>query len=324
MTGRAWLLRCYPSAWRERYGDDLNAYLDDTYAGRLPLRAAVSLVVGGLRERVRVSTLTHATLPAGARVRAGVLMVLAGWAAFVAAGLSLAKISEHFDTSLPPGAHATADLAYVAVQDVATLSGLAAIVGLMLAVPALLRILSGGGWRLIRRHVARATVATALTAGVTIAVAGWAHHLTAGQRNGGDASYSALFLLWAGLVALTITLWTVTTVVTGRRLAMSRSLLLAEGALATVVTTGMLVILAAASLWWAAVASSAPSFFGGDTVGLGPGRNPQLVGTFTLMVAALALATVGVVRIVRAAPAVAAGGSAVVSPDQRGETAPRA
>lgn len=304
MTVRTWLLRCYPPEWRKRYGDDLTAYLDDTYAGRMPVGAAVSLIVGGIRERTRAATLGDATTTAGVRVRAGVLMVLAGWAAFALAGSGFAKVSEHFDSSLPTGAHGTADVAYAAVQVVATLTSLAVIAGFLLAVPALLRFLSSGGWPLIRRHVARAAVATAVTAGMTIAVVGWAHHLTAAQRNGGDASYSALFLVWGGLVSVTTTMWTVAIVVTARRLAMSRALLLAEAALASVVTTGMLVIVVAAAVWWAAVASSAPSFFGGAPVGLGSGWNPQLAGTFTLMAAALVWAAVGVARIARSAHAV--------------------
>ena len=303
MTGRSRLLRWYPSSWRDRYGDDLVAYLDDTYPGRLPLRAATSLVVGGLRERVHCASVDRAALSAGARVRAGVLTVLAAWAAFVLAGSSFAKISEHFDTSLPQGAHATADIAYTTVQLVATASGLIAVAGLILAVPSFLRFLSSGGWRLIRRHVARAAAASLLTAGVTVAAAGWAHHLTQAQRNGGNASYSALFLVWAGMVAVTITLWTVAAVTTARRLTISRNLLLAEGALATVLTTGMLIMLVAAAVWWAAMATSAPSFFGGDTLGLGAGWNPQLVGTLTLMLAALASAVIGVARIARSVAA---------------------
>lgn len=309
MTGRSRLLRCYPPAWRERYGDDLAAYLDDRYAGRLPVRAAASVVIGGLRERVQAASPNSAAIPAGARVRAGVLMVLAGWAAFVVAGSSFAKISEHFDTSLSGRARAVPDFSYALVQVVATLSGLAVVAGLGLAVPTFVRFLSAGGWSAIRHHVARAAVATALTAGVTGSIVAWAHQLTAANRNGGNAAYDALLVAWAVLVALTITLWTVATIATGRRLALSRTLLLAEGALATAVATGMLVMLVAAVVWSAALASSAPSFFGGGEADIRSGWNPQVVGTLALMVAALASATVGVIHIARSAPAVIAGRS---------------
>ena len=299
MTGRARLLRCYPPAWRERYGDDLAAYLDDTYAGRLPLRAASSLVAGGVREWVRFIRASFAALPAAGRVRAGALIVLAGWAAFVVAGSGFAKISEHFDSSLSARSRIVPDIAYAVVQDVATVSGLIVVIGLVLAVPALLRLLSSGGWPVIRRHVMRAAVASAVTAGTTIAVAAWAHQLSAAQRNGGNAGYAALFLAWAGLVAVTVALWTVAVIGTARRLTLPRPVLIAEGALATALTLGMLIMLVAAAVWWAAMASAAPSFFGGAP-GIGAAWTPQLLATATLMVAGLASAAVGVVRIAQA------------------------
>ena len=303
MTGRAQLLRCYPPVWRERYGDDLAVYLDDTYAGRLPLRAAASLVTGGIREWVRFARASQAALPAAGRVRAGVLMVFAGWAAFVVAGSGFAKVSEHFDSSLSPGTHTVPDVAYTVVQAVATVSGVLVALGLVLAIPALLRFVSSGGWPLIRSHAKRATVATLLTAATTIAVGTWAHQLTGTQRNGGNTGYAALFLAWAGLVALTVALWTVAAIATARRLTLPRQVLLAVGALATAVTVGMLIMVLAATVWWAAIASSTPSFFGGAP-GFATAWTPPLVGSVALMVAALAAGTVGVARIARAVRAV--------------------
>jgi hypothetical protein len=302
MTRRSLLIRCYPPAWRERYGDDLAAYLDDAYAGRLPPRAVASLVVGGLREWVRRARADSVTLAAGARVRAGALMVLAGWSAFVVAGSSFAKLSEHFDAALGPRSHTVADIAYTAVQVLATLSGLAVISGMALAVPALLRFVSSGGWTVVRRLVLRALGVTALTAAATVAVAVWAHSLSDAQRNGGNVGYATLFIAWAALVALLVTLWTVAAVTTARRLVLSRPVLLAEGVLAVVVTIGMLLMLTAAAVWWAAVASAAPWFFGG-AVRLASAWTPQLLGTLALMVAALASGLVGVLRIARAVPA---------------------
>jgi hypothetical protein len=302
MTGRAQLLRCYPQAWRDRYGDDLAAYLDDAYAGRLPLSAVASLIAGAVREWAHVARASQAALSPAARIRAGLLTVLAGWAAFVVAGAGFAKITEHFDSSLSPGAHTVPDVAYTVVQVVATVSGLAAVAGLLLAAPAVVRFLSGGGWQVIRRHVLRAVVGACVTAGATVATAAWAHELTSAQRNGGNAGYVALFVVWAALVAATVALWTVAAVAAGRRLTLPRTVLLAEGALASAVTVGMLVMLVAAAVWWAAVASSAPSFFGGAPY-VAAAWTPQLVGTAVLMLTALAVGAVGVVRIVRALPA---------------------
>ena len=299
MTGRARLLRCYPPAWRERYGNDLAACLDDMYAGRLPVRAAASLAVGGMREWVRSARSNGADLPAAGRVRSGVVTVLSAWAAFVIAGSGFAKISEHFDGWLTDRNRTVPDVAHAVVQDVATVSGVMVLIGLALAVPALLQLLSSGGWATIRRHVTRAAASTAATAAMTVAVGVWAHHLSDPQRNGSNAGYAALFFVWASVVVMTVALWTVATVATARRLALPRRILLAEGALATVVTIGMLVMVLAAAAWWVAMASSAPSFFGGAP-GLGRAWTPQLVGMATLMLAALTVGAVGVTRIARA------------------------
>ena len=299
MKGRARLLRCYPPVWRERYGDDLATYLDDMYAGRLPVRAAASLIAGGLRERVHLARTDRTDRSAAHRVRAGVLAVLAAWAAFVVAGSGFAKISEHFDSALPPGTHRVPDVAYAVVQGMATVSGLTVVGGLALAVPALLRFISSGGWPAIRRHVVRAATATAVTACVTVAVAAWAHQLSTVQRNGGNAGYAALFLVWAGMVAVTLALWTVAVIVTAQRVALPRRVLLAEAALAIAVTIGMLTMLVAAATWWAAMASSAPWFFGGAP-GFTSAWSPPLVATLGLMVAALAAGGFGVIRIARA------------------------
>ena len=301
MSGRWWLVRCYPPGWRERYGDDLATYLDDTYPGRLPLRAAASLLTGGLRERLRGSRMLGTAPPTGDRVRGGVLVVLAAWAVFVVAGASFAKLSEHFDTPLSDRTRTIPDLAYTALQGIATLSGLAVVAGIAMATPALVRFVSRGGWAQVRRHVLRAAVVTAPTAASTVAVVLWAHQLTAAQRNGGSPGYGAAFLAWAALAVVTVGLWTVAAVSTARRLTLSRPVLLVEGALAVTATAGMLLMVAAASAWWAAMASSAPSFLSGGAPGPTSPWNPQLVATLALMLTALAVASTGAVRIIRAA-----------------------
>lgn len=48
------LLRCYPPAWRDRYGDELLALLADT---SLTPRIAVDVAAGGFRQRARVARL---------------------------------------------------------------------------------------------------------------------------------------------------------------------------------------------------------------------------------------------------------------------------
>jgi hypothetical protein len=228
-------------------------------------------------------------------------VVLGSWTAFVIAGSSFAKLSEHFDSALPNGIVAphAAELASTAVQTVAEVAALMVIAGAALALPAFVRSLRSGGWSHCRRRTYRAAVCTVLAAGVTAPLLIWAHHLNHYQRNGGVPVYSLLFLAWAALVAVALILWTVVAVTAAKQVALSRSLILGEAGLAVAVTAAMLVILAATALWLAAMAINAPSFLSGDR---SLPLNTRLVATIALMTLAAATATAGSIRIVRLWP----------------------
>ena len=163
-------LRWYPPSWRARYGDELVALLDEEYGGTVPGKVRLSLVTGGLRQRARQSGLVGDTAPATDGMRAGALVVLAAWTAFVIAGASFAKFSEHFDEALPhrSGAHRVPDLAFTLLQTVAGVASLMVVAGAVLALPAFVRFLRAGGWASVRRHFMRALVCTALVGVITV------------------------------------------------------------------------------------------------------------------------------------------------------------
>ena len=181
------LLRWYPRAWRARYGEDLIALLDDEYGGHPPALVRLGLVTGGLRERARQAAITGDSAPPVDGVRAGALMVLAAWSAFVVAGASFAKFSEHFDEALPHtmGAHHIPDLAFTVLQTVAGVVSVLVVAGALLAAPDFVRFLQAGGWSSVRGHFLRALACTGVTIASTVPLVVWAHHLTAHQRNGG-------------------------------------------------------------------------------------------------------------------------------------------
>jgi hypothetical protein len=304
------LLRWYPSTWRDRYEGEIVVFMKDAYGDRPPpRRERLSLAVGGLRERAEQSGLTGDSAPVADRVRSGALLVAAAWAAFVLAGASFAKLSEHFDNALPGGlynptppgsAHHVPDLAYTLVQTVASVAAIAFVVGIALGVPAFVRFLRAGGWASLRLHVLRAVAASELTIATFVPLLIWAHNLTGQQRNGGMPQYGALVLGWAALMAVSLGLWTVAFVAVARRIEISRRLLVAESALAVALTAAMLVMLAAIAVWWASMAGTAPRF-----LAAGPGSapvNPQLAATVALMVLSGALAVSGTVRIARSLP----------------------
>lgn len=293
------LLRWYPAAWRQRYGEDLIAYLHDSYGDqRLPARARLSLFTGGLVERVRLSGLGGDSAPPVDRVRAGALVVLCSWAAFVIAGSNFAKLSEHFDQALPTGraAHHLSDVTYETIQIGAVVAGLAVIVGALLALPGLTRFLRAGGWSAIRWWATLAAGSTVEAVATFIPLRAWAHHLSDTQRNGGSAGYETLFLVWASGSAIALILWTGAAVAAARRTALSRRLLRTEAVLAGVATLAMVAILAATGAWWAALAERAPLFLNSDP---SIPANGRLIASVVVMILGAVSAIAGTVRVVR-------------------------
>ncbi len=296
------LLRWYPPAWRERYGEEFLVFMQDSFGPDKPsLTARLSIVAGGIRERARRSGLSGDSGPPADRVRAGILLVLVSWTAMVVAGASFAKMSEHFDSAMPNGAsaHYLPDLSYTFIQVAAGVAGLIVIAAAGLALPTFVRYLRAGGWPSIRAHALRAAGCTLLTAGTTAPLLAWAHHLSAHQRNGGSIGYGILFLVWAALVVVTFVLWTVFAVVTARNVTLSRALLAAQASMAVVVALAVIGILAATGLWWALIAQRAPTFLSGDS---STPFTVRIGGTVAVMVLAAAAATAGAVRIARSLP----------------------
>jgi hypothetical protein len=296
------LLRWYPPAWRDRYGEEFIVFIQDSFGRQKPpLMARLSIVAGGIRERARRSGISGDSVPPADRVRAGVLTVLVSWTATVVAGASFAKMSEHFDTALPggAGAHHLPDLSYTVIQTLAAAAGLVVVAGAVLVLPALMRYLRSGGWPFIRPHALRTAGCTLATAGVTAPLMAWAHHLSIQQRNGGSTVYTVLFLMWAALVVATLVLWTVLAVVAAPRLTLSRSLLAIEARMAEAVALAVVAILAAMSIWWGLIAQRAPTFISGASASPLPAR---LVATVSLMALAGAVAITGAVRIAHSLP----------------------
>src|ERR1019366_7091323 len=89
------LLRWYPRAWRERYGDEFVALIEDTYPARkIPYGERARIARGGLSEHVHALSLGDVESSANDRVRTGSLLVLCAWALFVVAGAGFAKMTE--------------------------------------------------------------------------------------------------------------------------------------------------------------------------------------------------------------------------------------
>ena len=151
------LLRWYPRAWRERYGEEFLALVEDTLAGDRPgWRLRLAVAWSGLRER------GHAARLAGGRALPRLARGVAGDPGSVAivAGY-LAAILPHELGASParqPGVILETLTALIGV------AGLALLAGGLAAIPALVRLLRAGRRPKVRRRLIWAVGATVATA----------------------------------------------------------------------------------------------------------------------------------------------------------------
>ncbi len=185
------LLRWYPRAWRERYGEELLALIQDTVdEGRPTWRLRLGVIRGGLRERAR---------RAGLAGRAAVERVPSRWPMAVAAGWVIASAPWNLKASLPPSRAWQATAAQDALAGVIAFTGAAVLASGLVAVPAFVAFLRAGGWPKIRRRVAWAS-------GVTVAAGGGLAGLFLGQRSMSFAQVSQSWAFFIGVTATAVAL----------------------------------------------------------------------------------------------------------------------
>jgi hypothetical protein len=287
-------LRWYPAAWRDRYGDELQALMEDTYGAgrRVPWHDRLDIAGAGVDERVR----PFGGGEPGRRgaLRGGALLVLCGWAFFVVGGAAFAKVSEHWDQFTPFSVRHVPAIGYNATVGAAAVGLVVVGMGALLALPALVALLREGGWRQIRRPIVAALALVAVTVSysvVTLAVYGGQHVVTGPGRLVG--------VTWAALVTVSIVALTVAAIAVVRRLPLSDRVLVAEGWLALLLALAMVVVLAGTALWWAATATST-TFLSGSRSGLfsTPGALSMISATAT-MLAGLVVTAAGATSVFR-------------------------
>ena len=286
------LLRLYPREWRARYGPELEELISQTSDGRGPgLRASADLAANAVRERLQAAGLAG-DLPPGERVRGGSLLVLWAWVLFVLAGLSLQKLSEHWQTGVPSASRTLPSVAFDVLVVAAVLAGGLVLVAAAAALPSLVSFLRAGGWPQLRRPVLRSVGATALALAATVVLVGWAHGLDARQRNGHDLAYAAGFLATALAVAACLASWAGTAGAVLRRIDLPARRLRLDAWIATAVTVAMTLITAMTIVWWSSLPDRAP--VAGDVA--------PLAISVALMLASSSLGAVGAARALRASP----------------------
>lgn len=284
-------LALYPLAYRRRYGNEMQALIEDS--GASP-GSVVDLLRGAARAHLRPDPRVETELGPDDRVRLGLGSILLCWVVFAVAGLGLYKTTEGHSFAAAGDAHGVVGTAHLAIQILAAIATAAVVVGAAPLVLAALR------QRRDRGAVERATV-IAVGCVVVFGIAGAGLVVVANLRPAPSEALSAIsFAIWtvlalgcgigcalaarAGLFAITI----------------PRDMLRVTSACAIVVVLGMAGIALGTAVYLAALAHDAPGLAG---QGNGPlellSVGASLAIQLAVMVVVLVPAGIGAARVRR-------------------------
>jgi len=241
----AGLLRWYPRAWRERYGDEFLALVEDTLDGRRPgWRLRLGVIRAGLRERWRVLS-----GPTGKRV-------LRQWSMFVLGGGLLAGSID--DAGGHPNVAGTwqAVAALTVLAVLAGVTGAAIVAGGAVAWPSFVSFLQAGDWPAVRRRIIWAAVATVAAAGALAWLVVLQASMTPGQLSKSQA-YGNVLITSAPLFVIAIGLWAMAASAVAEHLDLAPRARAAETLLAAIISAGVLTM-APVQITWLGVITSSP------------------------------------------------------------------
>jgi hypothetical protein len=242
------LLRWYPRAWRERYGEELLVLIQDTLEeGRPTWRLRLGVIWGGLRERVH---------QAGQAVRAAIKRpsVLDLWAKTLAAGTIVAILPQNLSESPPPARGWQAVAAFDVMLAAVALTGVVVVASGLAALPALVRFLRAGGWPKIRRRVVWAAGASVAAGGALAGLVLGAGSRSSAQQNV-SVAYLAGFLATGLAISAAIGLWVIAAAAMARHLKLAPRLRTTQLMLVAVTPAAETVVLVTLNFWWSATQS---------------------------------------------------------------------
>ena len=127
MNVRRWLVSLYPRAWRERYGDEFEALLEECLHSPLD---ACDILLGALDAHLEVPYETNWRLMNMInKLRTTVLFVFAAYIAFIISGFSLTGLMD--DSQLVPltRSNLVLSVSYTAIQAGSVIGLLAIVIG---------------------------------------------------------------------------------------------------------------------------------------------------------------------------------------------------
>lgn len=179
-------LRLYPVAYRRRYGDEMEALLEDSGAGP---RSVLDLFRGAIGAHLRPEPALAGAVGRDERLRRGLAAVLLCWLLFAVAGLAFYKTTEGKPFEGAGGTPSPIGTFHLAIQVLAVIGAAAVLVGVTPFVLAALRgrempRRAGGLMRICAAVLAGAMIEiAALTAAYLVAISIAAPHLAA-EPNG--------------------------------------------------------------------------------------------------------------------------------------------
>ena len=287
-------VRAYPTRWSARYGNELEELIAATSErGRVSWKVVLDVLFGAVREWAREFGLGPDASPPE-RLRGVVQVVLSAWALFVVGGLMLQKTSEHWQAA-PSANAAVAGPAFTTVMISAMLASATIVVGVLVALPTIVRFARGGGGAALRSAITGPALASTLFVIGAALVVWQASQLNAHQRNGGDAAYEFLVTGAALLGVLMLFSWTRAGTRIARQLRFSAAILRAEASLACAVALLMVITALATAVWWTALSDRTQMFLTGS----GSGVSVQGVIVVMTMFPAATIATFAAIGAMR-------------------------
>ena len=280
-------LRLFPAAWRERFGEEFGALLDQTPS------------TPGLLFDVAVAAVDAHLHPTGPRrrwplmierLRLSELVVFASWVVFVVAGLAFQRMTEG-----PPFTIVTADQPAVGWTYAAIVAG--AVVSLLAVVVAGVPIATAIARAAIERHrwrqiglLAVPPVALAIWVGLTVLL------LSLGDPPTRDPWRVVVFLVWVGVFVLAALASTVAVSAAALDAEVDGSLYRRATAPALVTAIAMAVVVAAVIAWGIALAVMSPAAFWGSEGLLGSSTTLTWLGVVVAMAGSTAIAVRAAIR----------------------------
>ena len=289
------LLRLYPDAWRERYGDEFGALLED-----YPLTpfALVDIVLGALDAHIAPLDANGRILRMLNRPRRSAISIFCAYIAFVLAGLSFNQMIED-DLRTLNGPHPDLAIAYYVVAGGAVVALLAVLAGgIPVAFSAIRRAFTTG-----RRDILLLFAVPPISLAIWLAWTWillnviWAPRssITVHSANG-----AALFLSWVGLFGLAALTSTAAVSIAVSRSELAPRLYRIALAPAVVAALAMAVVLGGIIAWGVLVRTDAPTYLSSATSPFQVPTGAVWIGQVVVMAIATLVAAASLVRGLRA------------------------